>query len=57
MHILWGSRSGAISLKTVALYNNLLHWSRAWGFTSISSILDFISSLSVITHTSAYVNS
>jgi hypothetical protein len=31
---------------------SLFHWSRAWGFTSSRSIIDFISSLSVISHVS-----
>jgi hypothetical protein len=36
---------------------SLFHWSRAWGFTSTSSIIDFISSLLLISHDSALVNS
>ena len=36
---------------------SLFHWSRAWGFASTSSIIDFISSLLLISHDSALVNS
>ena len=36
---------------------SLYHWSQAWGFTSSSSIIDFISSLSVIHLAATHVNS